>query len=217
MIIVGAGGVAKEVLEIFSQRNELNNLFFFDNVSKNLPDKLFNRFPILRTIEEVKQTFDTTRDFRFTLGLGNPFFRYTLYKTFTAAGGELISTISPNTDIGSFGTTIATGCNVLSGTIITNDVTLKIGCLINPSCTISHDSVLDDFVQISPGVRITGNCFIGSFSLLGTNAVILPKVRIGKNVIVGAGAIVTKDVPDNSMVMGVPAIVKKKLEPLQIN
>jgi sugar O-acyltransferase (sialic acid O-acetyltransferase NeuD family) len=216
MVIVGAKGFAKEVLEIFSQRNELQNLFFFDNVSTDLPSQLYNRFPVLRTIEEVQEAFHKTKDYRFTLGLGNPSFRYKLNKMFAAAGGELTSTISINTDIGTFGTTIAPGCNILSGTIITNDVTLKTGCLINPSCSISHDSTLGEFVQISPGVRITGNCLIDSFSVLGTNSVILPKIKIGKNVVVGAGAIVTKDVSDNVMVAGVPAVVKKKLEPLDL-
>jgi sugar O-acyltransferase (sialic acid O-acetyltransferase NeuD family) len=216
MVIVGAKGFAKEVLEIFSQRSELNQLFFFDNISTDLPEKLYGRFPILRTINEVKEIFRKTGDVRFTLGLGNPVLRYNLNKKFTEIGGQLISTISPNTDIGSFGTSIAPGCNILSGTIITNDVTLKTGCLINPGCTISHDSIINDFVQLSPGVRVTGNCFIDSYSQLGTNSVIIPKVKIGKNVVVAAGAVVTKDVPDNVMVAGVPAVIKKKLLPLEI-
>lgn len=217
MVIVGAGGFAKEILETFAQRNELGNLFFFDDRSKDAPAKLFGRFPILRSIEEVKTNFDETRDFRFTLGLGNPVSRYLLNRKLASIGGQLTSTISPNTEIGSFGTTIGSGCNILSGTIITNGVTLKMGCLINPGCSISHDSILEDFVQISPGVRVTGYCQIGSFSLLGTNAVILPKVKIGSNVVVGAGAVVTKDVPDNSLVIGIPAVLKKILAPLELN
>jgi sugar O-acyltransferase (sialic acid O-acetyltransferase NeuD family) len=216
MVIVGAKGFAKEVLEIFSQRNQLHQLFFFDNVSTDLPDRLYGRFTVLRTMSEVKEIFRKTGDTRFTLGLGNPVLRYNLNAKFKQIGGQLTSTISPNTDIGSFGTSIAHGCNILSGTIITNDVTLHTGCLINPGCTISHDSTLDEFVQLSPGVRITGNCFIDRYSQLGTNSVILPKVRIGKNVVVGAGAVVTKDVPDNVMVAGVPAVIKKKLPPLEI-
>ena len=215
MVIIGAKGFAKEVLEIFSQRDELHNLFFFDNVSQDIPDKLYGKFPVLRTVDDVKKTFRSTGDNRFVLGLGNPVYRFRFNKMFTDAGGTLVSTISPNTDIGSFGTSIGPGCNILSGTVITNDVTLKIGCLINPGCTISHDSTLGDFVQVSPGARITGNCLIGNYSQLGTNSVILPRVKVGVNVIVGAGAVVTKDAPDNSMLAGVPAVIKKKLKPLE--
>ena len=41
---------------------------------------------------------------------------------------------------------------------------------------------------------------------------ILPGVSIGDNVVVGAGAVVTKDIPDNSLALGVPARVIKKIE-----
>lgn len=214
MVIVGAGGFAKEVLQTFAQHNELENLFFYDDVTKDAPALLFERFPVLRSLDDVKDVFQKTGDNRFTLGLGNPVFRLNLNRKLAGIGGKITSTISPNTEIGSFGTSIADGCNILSGSIITNNVKLRTGCLINPGCSISHDSTLEEYVQVSPGVRITGNCIIGSFSVLGTNCVILPKVKVGHNVVIGAGAIVTKDLPDNVMAMGVPAVVKKKLEPI---
>lgn len=50
-------------------------------------------------------------------------------------------------------------------------------------------------------IEIMDNVFIGS------NTTILPNIRIGSNVIIGAGSVVTKDVPDNSVVVGVPARV----------
>jgi len=215
MVIVGAKGFAKEVLEIFVQRNELDNLYFFDNLDKNVPDKLFGRFPLLRTIEEVKDVFSRTGNSTFTLGLGNPVLRYKLNKMFVEAGGVLTSAISPKSEIGSFDNSIGDGCNILSGVVITNHVSIGVGCLINPHCSVSHDSVLGDFVELAPGVRITGGCTVGSFSIFGTNACILPQVKIGINVVVGAGAVVTKDVPDNSLVVGVPGVVKKTLKPLE--
>lgn len=46
---------------------------------------------------------------------------------------------------------------------------------------------------------------------IGANAVILPGVIIGRHVVVAAGAVVTKDVPDNTIVGGVPATIIKKL------
>ena len=53
---------------------------------------------------------------------------------------------------------------------------------------------------------------IGSDVWLGGNVTILPGVTIGNNVIVAAGAVVTKDVPDNSLVGGVPARLIRKIE-----
>lgn len=53
---------------------------------------------------------------------------------------------------------------------------------------------------------------IGDRAYIGSNVTILPSChRIGENAIIGAGAVVTKDVPDNTMVAGVPAQVIKKM------
>jgi acetyltransferase-like isoleucine patch superfamily enzyme len=52
---------------------------------------------------------------------------------------------------------------------------------------------------------------IGDDVWIGANAVILPGVTIGRHVVVAAGAVVTKDVPDYSLVAGVPAKEIKKL------
>jgi sugar O-acyltransferase (sialic acid O-acetyltransferase NeuD family) len=215
MIVVGAKGFAKEVLEILFKRKALDNLYFFDNLAPDPPDLLFEKFPVLRNIEQVRDVFSKTGDYTFTLGLGNPSFRYNLTKLFVEVGGILTSTISPTVEIGSLKTSIGAGCNILSGAVITSHVTLGTGCLINPHCSISHDSIIGDFVQMSPGARVTGGCVVGSFSVLGSNSTILPLVKIGINVVVGAGAVVTKDVPDNSLVVGVPAVIKKKLAPLE--
>jgi sugar O-acyltransferase (sialic acid O-acetyltransferase NeuD family) len=211
MVIVGAKGLAKEVLEIFAQRNELDNLFFYDDISTNLPTKLFDQFTILRNLEEVKEKFNATGDYRFTLGIGKPQVRYNLYKKFNAIGGVLTSAISPRADIGRFENSIGQGCTILSSSVITNGVTVGKGCLINPHCSVSHDAVLGDFVELSPGVRITGHCRIGNFSVLGTNAVLIPNVQLGSNVVVGAGAVVTRNVEENTMVVGIPAVARKKV------
>lgn len=53
---------------------------------------------------------------------------------------------------------------------------------------------------------------IGNDVWIGGNVTILPGVTIGNNVIVAAGAVVTKDVPDNTLVGGVPARMIKTLE-----
>lgn len=53
---------------------------------------------------------------------------------------------------------------------------------------------------------------IGDNVWVGARSVILPGVTIGNNVVIAAGSVVTKDIPDNSLVAGVPAIFKRKIE-----
>ena len=53
---------------------------------------------------------------------------------------------------------------------------------------------------------------IGNDVWIGANCTILPGVNIGNNVVIAAGAVVTKDVPDNCVVGGVPAKVIKEIK-----
>lgn len=46
---------------------------------------------------------------------------------------------------------------------------------------------------------------------IGTGAIILPGVTVGREAVIAAGAVVTKDVPDRTMVAGVPAKRKKRI------
>jgi len=213
MLIVGARGFAKEVLEALHQNNQTKNLVFYDDVNSDIHEKLYGQFKILKSINEAETYFNTI-DNRFTIGIGNPISRKKIDDKFSLIGGVFTSTISPLANIGNYGNKIGIGSNIMTGTVITNDVMIGKGTIINLNCTVGHDCIISDFVEISPGVHLSGNCHVGSYSVLGTNATILPKVKIGKNVIVGAGSVVTKDVPDNCMVVGIPAKIIKNLEPL---
>lgn len=57
-----------------------------------------------------------------------------------------------------------------------------------------------------------GPITIGNNVYIGINTIILPNTHIGNNVIIGAGAVVTKDIPDNSICAGVPARVLKTMD-----
>lgn len=213
MLIIGAKGFAKEVLEVLHQLNQLENLVFYDDVSDDVPEKLFGQFPVLRTTQEASVYFKTIEN-QFTIGIGNPVLRKKLYDKFTALGGVFTSTISPLATIGSYDVQIGIGSNILSGSVFSNSTEIGIGCVVYYNSIITHDCKIGNFVEISPSVTLLGRSKIDSYSQIGSNATILPDITIGKNVIIGAGSVVTKDVPDNCMVAGVPAVIKKELTPL---
>lgn len=201
MIIIGAKGFAKEVLEILIQLESKEEICFFDNVTEGIGEELYG-YKILKTEEEVVQVFQ--KDKRFMLGLGNPKARRFMCDKFEALGGELTSVISPFSHVGHFETILGTGINLMTGSVLTNSIQVGKGVLINLNCTIGHDCVIGDFVELSPGVHISGNCTIGENTLFGTGCVILPNLKIGRNSIIGAGSVVTKDVEEGVTVVGIP-------------
>ncbi|WP_299367894.1 NeuD/PglB/VioB family sugar acetyltransferase [Winogradskyella sp.] len=211
MLIIGAKGFAKEVLQVCHEKDDLENLAFYDDVNDDVYGKLYNTFPVLKNHSQAQEYFQTV-DKRFTMGIGNPNHRRMLSEIFIELGGVFTALVSNDARLGNYGVEVGEGTLVMSGTIITNDISIGKGSLINLNCTIGHDSILGEFVELSPGVHISGNCKIGHNTSIGTNATILPKVEVGNNVVVAAGAVVTKHIPDNCMVAGVPAIVKKTFQ-----
>lgn len=75
---------------------------------------------------------------------------------------------------------------------------------------ITHDGgvwVLRGLKEEYRDIDVFGKITVGDNVHIGTNAIVMPGVRIGSNCIIGCGAIVTKDIPDNSIAVGVPARV----------
>ena len=214
MLIVGAKGFAKEVLEILHQKNQIENLVFYDDVNTDIEDFIYNEFQVLKNIDAAQRFFEAT-DVNFTIGIGNPVLRKKLYDKFTSIGGKFCSTISPLASIGSYQVSIGEGTNVLSGVVFSNNTKIGLGGIVYYNSIITHDCSIGDFVEISPSVTVLGRVKIDSYTQIGANATILPDLNIGKNVIIGAGSVVTKDIPDNSVAIGIPAKVIRELLPLQ--
>lgn len=93
-------------------------------------------------------------------------------------------------------------CMSAGGLTIDDDTRISLNCTI---ATNNHDFYERDIITCKP-VHIKRNAW------LGVNVTILPGVTIGENAIVGAGSVVTKDVPDNAIVVGNPAKVIKYLD-----
>ena len=95
---------------------------------------------------------------------------------------------------------IGEGSNIQDGSVIHTDPGFK--CTIGKYVTVRHMAMLH-------------GCEIGDGSLIGIGSVILNGAKIGKNCIIGSKALVTEgmEVPDGSMVLGIPGKIKKNLSP----
>lgn len=211
MLVAGASRHAKEVLELLYVQNQLDDLRFFDDITTNGPDLFYERFPIVKHVDDAHTIFKT--DNRFVLGLGGTKSRALVAEKLLKAGGSLHSVIAESARIGHFAVTVGRGVNIMEFVLISNSVVIGEGSLINAYSAIHHDVTVGSYCEISPRATLLGGASIGHFSSVGSGAIVLPNIQVGSHVIIGAGSVVTHDIPDNCTVVGVPGKVIKKVSP----
>ncbi len=106
-------------------------------------------------------------------------------------------------------TRIGIHCTVIGPVTIGSHVNLAQGI----TATALNHNFEDTGKRIDQQGVSTNPVVIGDDVWIGANAVVLPGVTIGKHCVVAAGAVVTKDVPDFTVVGGVPAKILKTLKP----
>jgi sugar O-acyltransferase (sialic acid O-acetyltransferase NeuD family) len=79
--------------------------------------------------------------------------------------------------------------------------------IINSAASVDHDNRIEDHVSIYPKAVLNGRVVVEQGAYVGSGAVVLPGITIGERAYVGAGAVVTRDVPPDTTVSGVPARV----------
>ncbi|MFV0275856.1 MAG: gamma carbonic anhydrase family protein, partial [Parahaliea sp.] len=94
---------------------------------------------------------------------------------------------------------VGAGSNIQDGTIMHADAGFP--CVVGDNVTVGHRAILH-------------GCHIGEGSLVGMGAVVLNGARVGRYCLIGANALLTEgmEVPDGSLVLGSPAVVKKQLD-----
>lgn len=196
-ILLGAGGHAKEALNILLQTYSESEVSLFDN-TPNATDSLFGIFPIYHQVEHLRVS-DTLY-----LGTGGIKVRILLSNLIKDVGAEWRGLCSKNTTIGTYGV-VLNNVDIMDDVQISNDVRIGEGTLLNRNSNIHHDVNIGTYCEIAPSVQLLGNVTLGNQVFVGAGAIIFPEVTVGDGAIIGAGSVVTKDVLPNTKVLGNPA------------
>lgn len=202
---MGAGNFAEEVLDVVQESGSHDVVCFVEGIDRSRCGGTIAGIPVV-WIDDVA-SYDTSH---FLLcGVGSPK-RKRLIDQAGSSGLKFANVLHPTARISR---TVEMGHGIFASVGVILGAGCKIGnhVILNRAAVIGHHVDVADYVTISPGANIGGGAHIGEGAYIGMGAIILDHVSIGRHSVVGAGAVVTKDVPEDVQVLGVPARITKQL------
>ena len=206
LLLVGAGGLARETLELVRAVNRLTPtwdlLGLLDDDSRQHgsevlgvrvlgPSAAVDDHPDALVVACVASPSDPPRRLRLVERLGLPAERYATLVHPAAVLPE--------------SATLGPGCIVHATTVLTADVELGAHVAVMPAVVLTHDDVVGDGVTFGAGARVAGAVRIERGAYVGSGALVRENLVIGSGAVVGMGAVVTRSVPAGEVWAGIPA------------
>jgi sugar O-acyltransferase (sialic acid O-acetyltransferase NeuD family) len=210
--VVFIGAANPETIRMVADIRRVDDEFIAVGFLDNDPDKVgtsFHDLPVLGPVSAIP-----------TLGLDDAHFvnlitgsttaRYETSREAVGLGARLTNFIHPSVNLSM--TTVGVGNYIQEAVVLQAEVVVGDNSSIHMGSLIGHESKVGSSVFIAHAVSVSGCCRIGDGCFIGTNATILPRVEIGRWSVIGAGAVVTRDVPEYSVVVGNPGRVIRRHE-----
>ena len=211
--IIGSSSFSDRLIHYFESTGFAEVTGMFDDFETSGTIKYGKQ--ILGKIEETvpiykKGTFDAI-----VIGIGYKHmqFRKTVYEYLKLNQIPLATFIHPGAHVDPTAT-VKEGSIVLFNSVVDLHSTLHENVFLSPNCFVSHHVNIYGHTYCAPCVKIAGNSTIGQMCFLGIDTTIIDHIDIGTNVKTAAGSVITQNVPSNTLVAGVPAVVKKTLAPV---
>jgi len=203
-VLIGAGGHARVLLDCLSAAEVTIAGVVDQNPSRW--NSIFCGYLIVGGDDQV-DSLKTRGVTHFILGIGgagNTSPRRKVYEW--ACAKELVPVTMRHESVRCSRTAqVGLGVQLMPGCIVNAGAIVGVNTIVNTGAIIEHDCVVGEHVHIATGATLAGTVRVGSGAHIGAGAVVRENIFVGCNSIVGAGAVVVKDVPERTLVVGVPA------------
>jgi sugar O-acyltransferase (sialic acid O-acetyltransferase NeuD family) len=209
IIILGAGGHGRVVLDIILQAKTYRPIGFLDN-NPALHSRRIDGLPVLGGIEQLPGL--RARGIGYAvIAIGDNGVRRALAEQLVFRNFDLVNAIHPSAQLATT-VTLGKGVVIAAGALVCAHCQIGDYAILNTGCIVDHESMIGCSAHICPGVRLAGHVTVESGVFVGIGATVVQNVRLGYESIVGAGAVVTENVAPMTTVVGVPARPTKLAE-----
>ena len=205
VVIIGAGGHGREVVEILRHQQEREKSFtlhgFVDD-NASFHGKLMDGLKILGGWSWFERA--EREEVSVICAAGSPEVRRRLAQRAESLGLSFASAVSPLAYISPHAK-IGKGVMIFPFAFVSNATRIGDHAILHVSSFIGHDTKIGRYSMISPGANVAGNVSVGEGCWLGIGSSIIQGKAVGEWSFIGAGAAVTRDVPSRVVAVGVPA------------
>ncbi len=199
IIIVGNGIAAEIVYGVLSRDKRFEIAAFTVHQNYMTFEKLFN-LPVVALENLLNDYSPASHHVVMAVGYSNiNQNREQLFNTLISHGYDIMSYLHPNATI--LSDNIGQGVFIMPGAVIEPHATIENNTVIWSNATIAHHVIVREHAWIASGTVIAGEALIGRNSFLGVNATVVNKISIGSYNIIGAGTLVSKDTPNNTVML----------------
>lgn len=201
LAIYGAGGMGREVMMLAREAGIWEDSVFVVDPQYRSTEEI-QECAVL-SLNELGEKYNKS-DVDILICVGEPTLRKRLYEQVTSQGFHLGRFVDPSVKI-HHSNKIERGAIVLPGCTLASDVSISCNTAVSFGVLLGHDTVVGEHCYLAPGTITGGFVKWGECSLGGLGCTVREHISIGKYSVVGQGAVVIKDVPDYTTVVGNPA------------
>ena len=203
VVIIGAGGHGRVVLDILLQAGAYRVVGFVDS-NPALHGRRMDGRPILGDLSCLGRLRDEGLEGAL-IAIGDSGVRREFAERVEQMGLRLVNAIHPSANLAR-NVTLGKNIVVAAGALVCAHCQIGDSVILNTGCIVDHESKIGTAVHVCPGAKLAGRVTVDSGAFIGIGATVIQSIRIGCEAVVGAGAVVIRDVDPVSTVVGVPAV-----------
>ncbi len=214
LIIIAAGGLGREAAAVVDRSSQWELLGFLDDEPALVGTEVCGR-PVLGGIAAAQE--HPTVSLLVCAGRGQSRQAIVTRLHELGVGNDSFATlIAPDVHVPK-SCFVGVGSILLSGTVLTADVTVGAHVVAMPGVVMTHDNHVGDFATLCARVTLGGSVAVGEAAYLGMGSLVKERLEVGAGSTLGMGAVLLRDLPPGETWVGIPADILLRRSTFQEN